>query len=233
MAGSRPNGVPACKPTQRPYPLAIPLLPCALHFELNRWLAARLRSSAPSAAGYAPGEMEAAPSVRTFSPSSSSSAGARPCLLLAGPASRRRPRPAPSPPPARRWWSPARHRRRPRARPPQRTPRSTAPAASAAPAPPGSSRCEFRFPSFSSYVFRFVSTGAASGLAFGCGSFLEVNRCFRVSCRRMISYAACLEGADVVRLFDRRISARRGQGSSPSASSSCICFKDQLVDLLG
>ncbi|CAD6342409.1 unnamed protein product [Miscanthus lutarioriparius] len=119
--------------------------------------------------------MEAAPSVRTFSPSSSSSAGARPCLLLAGPASRRargsrrRPSPAPSPPPAHRWWSPARHRRRPRSRPHPRTPRSTALAASAAPR-------------------------AARELAL------------------MISYAACLEGTDVVRLFDRRISARREPG---------------------
>ena len=47
-------------------------------------------------------------------------------------------------------------------------------------------------------------------------------------CRRMISYAACLEGADVVRLFDRRISARRGQDSS--VSSSRVCFEDQRVD---
>jgi hypothetical protein len=150
--------------------------------------------------------------------------------------SRRRPRPAPSPPPARRWWSPARHRRRTAARTTPRTPRSTAPAASAAPAPRGNSRCESRrVPSFSSYVLRFIFFCAALELGFGCGSLLlEVNRCFRVSCRRMISYAACLEGTDVVRLFDRRISARRGQDSPPpSASSSCICFKDQLVDLLG
>jgi hypothetical protein len=47
----------------------------------------------------------------------------------------------------------------------------------------------------------------------------------------MISYAACLEGADVVRLFDRRISARRGQDSS--RASSRICFEDQRVELLG
>jgi hypothetical protein len=34
----------------------------------------------------------------------------------------------------------------------------------------------------------------------------------------MVSYAACLEGADVVRHFDRRVAARRGETSSAEAS---------------
>jgi hypothetical protein len=158
-----------------PYPLVNTsphLVPCPLHFELklNHFgLAAGTRRTkwkrhhppAPSPRPRLP--------PRGLDPAFPSRAwprGAPGC-------SRRRPRPAPSPPPARRWWSPARHRRRTPARTTPRTPRSTAPAASAAPAPHGNSRCESRrFPSFSSYVLRFIFFCAALELGFGCGSLL-------------------------------------------------------------
>ncbi|XP_066386570.1 uncharacterized protein [Miscanthus floridulus] len=119
--------------------------------------------------------MEAAPCVRTFSPSSSSSAGARPCLLLAGLASRR-PRVLAAPPPPRAVAS------------------SRAPLVVSSPPPPAASGTPSPAHAKVDRSGRFCSPRAARELAL------------------MISYAACLEGNDVVRLFDRRISARREHG---------------------
>ncbi|CAD6213884.1 unnamed protein product [Miscanthus lutarioriparius] len=119
--------------------------------------------------------MEAAPSVRTFSPSSSSSAGARPCLLLAGPASRR----------ARGLAAPPQ---------PRAVASSRAPLVVSSPPPPEASVTPAPAHAKVDRSGRFCSPRAARELAL------------------MISYAACLEGTDVVRLFDRRISARREPG---------------------
>ncbi|KAG2547065.1 hypothetical protein PVAP13_9KG083000 [Panicum virgatum] len=122
--------------------------------------------------------MEAAPALRTFSPSSPSPAGAGPRRALAAPAPRL----------ARALAAPP----RPRAVASSRAPLVVSsppppPAASGAPAPtPAHAKVD--------RSGRFCSPRAARELAL------------------MISYAACLEGADVVRLFDRRISARREPG---------------------
>ncbi|PUZ37709.1 hypothetical protein GQ55_9G142200 [Panicum hallii var. hallii] len=122
--------------------------------------------------------MEAAPAVRTFSPSSSSPAGPRPCRVLAGPAPRR----------ARSLAAP---------HPPRAVASSRAPlVVSSPPPPPATSGMPATTPAHAKVdrSGRFCSPRAARELAL------------------MISYAACLEGADVVRLFDRRISARREPG---------------------
>ncbi|CAM0148015.1 unnamed protein product [Urochloa decumbens] len=118
--------------------------------------------------------MEAAPAVRTFSRSSSSSAGARSCRVLAGPAPRRA-RALATPPPPRVVAS------------------SRAPIVVSSPPPPAASGPPATAPGHTKIdrSGRFCSPRAARELAL------------------MVSYAACLEGADVVRLFDRRISARR------------------------
>ncbi|AQK64060.1 antitermination NusB domain-containing protein [Zea mays] len=116
--------------------------------------------------------MEAAPSARAFSPSSSPSAGARPSLPLAGLASRRA-RVLAAPPPPRAVAS------------------SRAPLVVSSPPPPEDSGTHNPAHAKVDRSGRFCSPRAARELAL------------------MISYAACLEGTDVVRLFDRRISARR------------------------
>ncbi|XP_008678699.1 uncharacterized protein [Zea mays] len=116
--------------------------------------------------------MEAAPSLRTFSPSSFFSAGPRHCLLLAGPASRRA-RALPAPPLPRAVAS------------------TRAPLVVSSPPPPAASGTTAPAHAKVDRSGRFCSPRAARELAL------------------MISYAACLEGTDVVRLFDRRISARR------------------------
>ncbi|ONM07661.1 antitermination NusB domain-containing protein [Zea mays] len=119
--------------------------------------------------------MEAAPSLRTFSPSSFFSAGPRHCLLLAGPASRRA-RALPAPPLPRAVAS------------------TRAPLVVSSPPPPAASGTTAPAHAKVDRSGRFCSPRAARELAL------------------MISYAACLEGTDVVRLFDRRISARREPG---------------------
>ncbi|NP_001371112.1 uncharacterized protein LOC100279806 [Zea mays] len=119
--------------------------------------------------------MEAAPSARAFSPSSSPSAGARPSLPLAGLASRRA-RVLAAPPPPRAVAS------------------SRAPLVVSSPPPPEDSGTHNPAHAKVDRSGRFCSPRAARELAL------------------MISYAACLEGTDVVRLFDRRISARREPG---------------------
>ncbi|CAL4935043.1 unnamed protein product [Urochloa decumbens] len=121
--------------------------------------------------------MEAAPPIRTFSRSSSSSAGARSCRVLAGPAPRRA-RALAAPPPSRAVAS------------------SRAPIVVSSPPPPAASGPPATAPGHAKVdrSGRFCSPRSARELAL------------------MVSYAACLEGADVVRLFDRRISARREPG---------------------
>ncbi|CAN6291914.1 unnamed protein product [Urochloa humidicola] len=123
--------------------------------------------------------MEAAPAARTFSRSSSSSVGARPCRcrVFAGPGSRRA-RALAAPPTPRAVAS------------------SRAPLVVSSPPPPSASGPPASSPARAKVdrSGRFCSPRAARELAL------------------MVSYAACLEGADVVRLFDRRISARREPG---------------------
>ncbi|GJN23841.1 hypothetical protein PR202_gb11529 [Eleusine coracana subsp. coracana] len=118
--------------------------------------------------------MEAAPAVRTFSPSSRSSAAAKPHLFPAGLLHPRRVRALGAPLPPRAVAS------------------SRAPLVVSSPPPPATGA-----PSHANKVDRsgrFCSPRAARELAL------------------MISYAACLEGTDVVRLFDRRIRERREPG---------------------
>ncbi|KAJ1294322.1 hypothetical protein BS78_01G137800 [Paspalum vaginatum] len=117
----------------------------------------------------------AAPAVRTFSPSSSSSAGSRTYRILAGAASRR----------ARALTAPPR---------PRAVASSRAPLVVSSPPPSAASGTPSPAHAKVDRSGRFCSPRAARELAL------------------MISYAACLEGTDVVRLFDRRISARREPG---------------------
>ncbi|KAL6893594.1 hypothetical protein ACP4OV_007692 [Aristida adscensionis] len=123
--------------------------------------------------------MEAAPSLRAFSSSSSpSSAAAKPRRLLPGLGPRRHARALASPPPPRAVAS------------------SRAPLVVSSPPPPAAAAA--------------AATGTAHAKVDRSGRFCSPRAARELAL--MISYAACLEGADVVRLFDRRISARREPG---------------------
>lgn len=77
-------------------------------------------------------------------------------------------------------------------------PKLTRPAASAAPEPPENSHCK---------------TSSSTLFTFQCSRFVLVIRILSLL-RRSIIYAACLEGLDPVRLFERRLNARRGNSST-------------------
>jgi hypothetical protein len=143
IAEYRPNGCSRNQSDPRtPYPPRYPHLPCPLHFEFNRCPLSTPPVLPPAGTRRAKWKRHhpSAPSPpHRSSPRGLDTAFCSRARPRGAPGrSRRRPCPAPSLPPARRWWSPVRHRPRPRGRPHPRTPRSTAPAASAALAPPGS-----------------------------------------------------------------------------------------------